>query len=176
MLSFKRCSALLLALMLLCSAGLACAEQSTPLPTGSPAPTVSPIPEPVDKAHSPYVLEQVLRGVDWEMSMEEAAQIEQVELGKKPKSVKVKNVTLFDLAVPTLEYFFTDGVMTSREFMFSMKVDYTLIFYAVYYFYGAPNYNTKKTYTWEKEDMQIVLTQAKNPTLTLTVRQDAQGT
>lgn len=154
----KRLLCALLALSVLISAAPCMAAEAQPTSA------------PVDKAHSEYVLGQVLRGVDWDMTMEQVAQVEQVKLAKKPKSVVVKDITLFDMSVPSMEYIYKDDIMVSREFMFSMKVDFSLIFYAIYYFYGSPNYNTKKSYTWEKEDMQIVLVKAKNSTVTFTVR------
>ncbi|MEG0269652.1 MAG: hypothetical protein RR821_05305 [Clostridia bacterium] len=128
---------------------------------------------PAETPNAFYEDSSAMRDISWEMNLQEVAQAEGVQAGKKTVVVK-EDVTLYLNEVSKLTYTFEDELLVSRTFTLKNRKDYDSALYSVFMRYGAPFMLVKKDATWELMDMQISAVYQKKPTITFTVKRSKE--
>lgn len=134
----------------------------TALPTFAEDAASTAIPISID--------EEAFRGVPWELTLAETAEMEGVR--KHTRTVIVSTeVMLYDMEVKNLTYRFTDDVMVAREFTLkkNSKDVYTLLLYSLLLRYGMPISATDKQAVWQVDVLNITLKRGDALTITYLV-------
>lgn len=129
----------------------------------------SPAPQGVDALMDIGIDPYAFRGIPWSMTMEEVAESE----GGRAytKTVRVKNVVLYDLDVAELAYHFEDGQMTSRTFTFkrSGQKIFSAVFYSICLRYGLPITAERRTAAWQAGPLNVRLSRGDEMTCAFTL-------